>query len=605
MFGYTGKILNVNLSEKPGVSFENLDEKIARRYLGGCGLAAKILQEMDWNTDPFAPENVLVFTIGPLTGTSAPCCSRYVVSAKSPLTGIWGEAHAAGYFGAELKLAGLDGIIIKGRAKSPVYLLIQDDKVEIKNAEHLWGKDTIETQDLLIKEHADKRLRVACIGPAGEKLSRIASIANDYGRFAARCGLGAVMGSKNLKAIAIRGTKKPQIAKKEEFHNFAKQLHQIIIKAPARASLRAYGTDGLMNVLHDFGDVPIQNFRQGFWAQGCHKVSGQFMAETILSGYAACRGCPIGCERKIKIDEGFYAGVSGKGPEYETAASLGPLLLNDNLEAVAKANELCTLYGLDTISTGCTIAFAMECYEKGLLSRKDTDGLDLTWGNHKAMVKMVEKIGQREGIGDILAEGSKRAAEKIGKETEKFALHVKGLEVPMHDSRAFNSWALVYATSNRGACHISAPAYWIERGITFPAIALDKPLDRFDAERKAFLVKTFQDFCEVMESLVMCKFSLCAGIQPPHITQLLNLATGWNMDINELMRVGERGFNLKRTINTKLGVSRKDDLLPARLSIPHQEGGARGYVVDLEKMLDEYYELRGWNKEGIPINKKQ
>ncbi len=581
-----------------------MEETVARAYLGGSGLAAKILKEMDWNIDPLAPENILVFTVGPLNGTSTPSSSRYVVSAKSPQTGIWGEAHAAGYWGTELKLSGYDGIIIKGKADNPVYLLIQDDKVEIRDAKHLWGKDTIETQDILTEEYGDKRLRIACIGPAGEKLSRIASIANDYNRFAARCGLGAVMGSKNLKAIAIRGTGKLQLAQKEKFRELTKQLHQTIRKSPGRERMNAFGTNGLMGVLHDFGDVPIKNFKQGSWPNSIDKVTSQAMNETILTKTAACRGCPIGCERIVEVKNGPYAMIEGKGPEYETMASFGPLLLNDNLEAIAKANELCTRYGMDTISTGVSIALAMECYEKGLLTKNDLDGLELTWGNHEAIVKMIDKMGKREGIGDLLAEGGRIAAKKIGKGAEQFIQHVKGLEIPMHDSRAFNSWALVYATCNRGACHISTPAYWIERGLTYPGIGIDKPIDRFATEGKAQVIKVFQDFNEVMESLVMCKFTLCTGVKPPHILEIINLATGWNMDMDELVKTGERGFNLKRLINTNLGISRKDDVLPERMSIAHTEGGAKGYVVNLAKMLKEYYTLRGWDEEGVPTKEK-
>jgi aldehyde:ferredoxin oxidoreductase len=601
MFGYAGKILKVDLSQRKTTP-EPLDPDLARKFLGGAGLAAQWMEQakMDWRQDPFHPGNHLIFSLGPLSGIPAPFCSRYVVSAKSPLTGLWGEAHASGYWGPELKLCGWDAIVITGRSEVPVYLWIQDDQVEIRTASHLWGKDTYETETILQSELGGKGVRVASIGPAGEKQSRMALIINDHGRAAARSGLGAVMGSKNLKAIALRGSRKPAIAHPEAFRNHVKELTQLVMDAPARQTLRKFGTDGSMMGLHEMGDVPIKNWRLGQWEEGCRKVSGQTMAETILTDHYACRGCPIGCGRVVAVKEGPYA-VSGKGPEYETAASFGPLCLNDDLAVVAKANDLCNRLGMDSISAGMTMAFAMECYEKGLITRQDTEGIELIWGNGPAILQMLEKMGARQGFGDVLADGSRMAAQKIGGAAEDFTIQVKGQELALHDPRAFFSWAVANATAHRGACHILAPTYWVERGLTFPELGYEKPLDRFAVEGKGTWVKIFQDFCEVLESLVLCKFCLYGNWRGPHILELLNLTTDWGMDFKELLQAGERGFNLKRMINVRLGVTVKDDTLPKRiLNEPLQEGGAQGKNPPLKPMLDEYYQARGWDEQGIP-----
>jgi aldehyde:ferredoxin oxidoreductase len=604
MYAYAVKLLKVNLSAGT-FEVERLGEDTAMKFLGGAGLAGKLLQDMDWQVDPLAAENRLVFTLGPLEGTSAPFCSRYVVAAKSPLTGLWGEAHASGFWGPELKLAGWDGIIIDGKAENPVYLYINNDKVEIKDARDLWGKDTYETEDILRQKHGDKRVRVACIGPAGEKLSRMAGIFNDD-RAAARCGLGAVMGSKKLKAIAVRGTGHVSLAREDEFKELVKEINKVVLASSGRTNLRKYGTNAAMAAIYQAGDVPIKNFSQGKWDEGFDKLSGPAIAEAIVIDPSACKFCPVGCGRMIReIKEGPFKGFTGPGPEYETIAAFGPLCMNDNVGAIAKANDLCNRYGLDSISAGATIAFAMECFERGIITKKDADGLELTWGNYQAMLALLEKMGKRQGIGDLLADGSKQAAGRLGEGSEEFAIHVKGLELPLHDPRAFASWALAYSTCNRGACHIAAPTYWLERGVTFPDLGYPKALDRFTAEGKAGWVKVFQDFCEAEESIVICKFSTYGDLRSPQLLRLISLATGWNIDLNDLLKIGERSFNLKRMINVKLGASRKDDTLPRRiLSSRLTDGGTEGHIPDQETMLKEYYQLRGWSEDGIPTPEK-
>jgi len=603
MYGYAEKLLKVDLSA--GTSeILGLEEDMARKFLGGAGLAGGLLQDMDWQVDPFDSENRLVFTVGPLEGTNAPCCSRYVVAAKSPLTGIWGESHASGFWGPELKLAGWDGIIFDGKADSPVYLWINDGVVEIRDARDLWGKDTYETEEILKQRHGGKLVRVACIGPAGEKLSRMASISND-GRAAARCGLGAVMGSKRLKAIAVRGTQKVKLAREVEFRELVKELNRIIMAAPGRTAMREYGTNSSMAAIYEQGDVPIKNFTKGKWDEVPNKLSGPRIAEAIVTGPRPCKFCPIGCGRWIKVRDGLYTGLTGTGPEYETTAAFGPLILNDDLHAIAKANDLCNRYGLDTISTGVTVAFAYECFERGIISEKDTDGLELTWGRYEAMLALLEKIGNRQGIGDLLADGSKRAGDRLGGRAKELSIHVKGLELPMHDPRAFASLAVAYSTCNRGACHIGAPTHWVERGMTFPELGYPEKLDRFTSEGKARLAKTLQDFGEVMESMVICKFILFGNAQVSHMVRLVSLSTGWDTDLKELLSAGERSFSLKRLINVGLGISRKDDSLPRRITtLPLAAGGTDGHTPDQETMLNEYYKLRGWSELGIPDPRK-
>ena len=603
MLGYAGKMLKIDLSDRRIETIET-DMDMARKYLGGSGFCAALLSELDWGIDPLSRENCMVFAVGPLTGAPATFCSRYVVAAKSPLTGIWGEAHASGYWGPELKHAGWDAVIINGAAENPVYLAIENDRVEIKDAAHMWGLDTVETVKILGERHEGKKLRVLTIGPAGEKLSHVACIVNDNARAAGRTGLGAVMGSKNLKAIAVRGTLGYKMADPEGFKALMKGLNKIVKEAPAREALHKLGTNAAMLGVYDMGNVPIKNWRQGAWEEGVKKVAGPAMAESILTGTYSCRSCLIGCGRKVKISDGPYA-TSGKGPEYETAAGFGPLLLNDNLEAIAKANDICERFGMDVISTSVTIAFAMECFEKKLLTKLDTDGLELVWGDHTAILELLHRMGNREGFGAVLADGSKKAAEQIGKGSEKFCMEVKGLETPMHDPRAFSSWAVAFATAPRGACHVYAPTYWLERGITFPELGYDTALDRFETVGKGEWTKVFQDFCEVLESMVVCKFSLYANLRGPDFVNMVRLTTGWDVSLDDLREIGERINNMKRLILNRLGITRKDDVLPERfMKEPLPDGGCKGYLPDLEPMLDEYYQARGWDKNGVPTPEK-
>jgi aldehyde:ferredoxin oxidoreductase len=602
--GYAGKILKIDLSSKR-IGVENLDEEMARNYIGGSGLAAGIIYHKTLpQVNPLAPENLLVFMTGPFTSTNIPTSGRHAIASKSPLTGIWGEADVGGSWGIGLKRAGYDGIEIMGAAEKPVYLWVHDEEAEIREAQDLWGVDTYRVEALL-KEKTNEKASVACIGPAGESLVKFATIMHNgrNARAAGRCGLGAVIGSKKLKGIVVSGRKKAGVAHKEKLR---KAIKEIVPKMRELTKfMKEYGTSGSTEVLEKIGDMPIKNWLQGRWPQGAKNLSGITMRKTIFSGHYACKTCPIACGKEVKITQGKYRGVEGAAAEYETVGTLGTLCLVDDLEAVSMANQLCNQYGIDTISTGGAIAFAMEAYEKGLITLGDLDNLELRWGNAEAMVEMVRRIGERQGLGRLLGEGVRRAAEEIGGTTSEFAMHVKGLELPAHDPRAFYSLALAYATSNRGACHLQAYSHPLEGWITMPDLGYPDCLPPHTEEGKAILVAKLQDLMCMFDSLKICKYALYGGVRAHHLTEYLNLVTDWGLDLTEFMKIGERIFNLKRLYNIKGGISRKDDTLPSRLlTRPRTDHGATGNLPHLGKMLNEYYSYRGWSEEGIPLDDK-
>ncbi len=599
-----GKILHVDLTNG---SFATgiVEENMLRQYIGGSGLGARILyDETDEHTDPLGPENVLIFMTGPLTGTRIPMTGRHAVVAKSPLTGIWGEADSGGYWGYRLKQAGYDGIVFRGKAQSPVYLWVSDDTVEIRPADHIWGKDTFETDDLVRGETHPKAV-VASIGQAGENLVKMAAIMNDGpdARAAGRCGLGAVMGSKNLKAVAVYGTQIAKPAHPEKLAEMAKQAaRQTVEKTRAFSQ---FGTSGGLQTAEKVGDLPVQNWRTGSFEAGAAKISGQAIAASILTGNYYCQGCVIGCGRVVKQYFAPFAGQKGGGPEYETLGMIGSNTMVDDLEMIAKANEWCNRYGMDTISVGSAIAFAMECFEKGIITEADTLGKPLVWGDGEAVIQLVEQIAHRQGIGALLAEGTRHAAETIGGMAKEYAIHVKGLDFPAHDPRAYNSLGVGYATSNRGACHLQGFSYAFERGLKSPDMGFPEVLDRFAVERKGELAAKTQNLMSMFDSLKVCKFILNGGIDVHDLTDWLNAATGWDMTMDEFMQTGERLYNLKRMYNVRCGISRKDDVLPMRiLAQPRRDGGAGQNLPPLGPMLDEYYRTRGWSDEGIPTPEK-
>jgi len=607
MLAYNGKILKVNLKRQE-IEEETLDKELYSNYLGGSGLAARLfLDRLSAERDALSEDNPLIFMSGPLTGTRLPgCATRFSVVAQSPLTGIWGEASCGGSFGIQLKQAGFDGVILEGAASEPLYLWIDEGKVELRDAQALWGKDTYSVTDNLksLSKETGKEVTVLAIGPAGEKKVLFANLVNDKGSVAGRAGLGAVMGSKNLKAICIRGSKKVDFANQEGLDNLRRELLAKMKENIAIQGLTAFGTDSAMDLGMMMGDVPTKNWQLGVWDEGGEKLSGPAMADTILVKGHACYGCPVACKRIVKVEEGQYKLREGPGPEYETVAALGTLCYNQDLNSVAKANEICNKQGMDTISCGATIAFAIECYEKGLLSENDTDGLKLNWGNSEAIVKLVEKIGKREGLGDLLAQGSKRAAQKIGKNAADFLVEVKGLEAPMHDPRAFHGMGLAYATSNRGACHVNSSQMWVEQGYVFyEELGIAGPYTEQESKGKAELNVQTQNLGSIFNSACICLF---AGIpfSDGDILGMLNFSTGFELSLNEMMRLGERVWLLKRGINNLLGVTKADDRLPGRILTALSEGGAAGSKPDLELMLKEFYPLRGLSEQGRPEREK-
>ncbi|MDX9831396.1 MAG: aldehyde ferredoxin oxidoreductase family protein [Anaerolineae bacterium] len=600
-FVYAGKLLRVDLGAGT-LRFESISEADVRRYLLGSGLAARIYyQEMDPGLDPLHPDSPLLAMNGLLTGTFSPTGCRSSWCGRSPLTGIWNEANMGGHWGAELRFAGLDGLIVTGRAAEPVYLWIHDGQAEIRPAGHLWGLEHFDVFERLRGE-TDPKAQVACIGPAGENLVRLAGVmqgGQEHARSGARGGMGALLGSKNLKAIVVRGSDRPQYPDPKAFQAFVKQINAFI--KDNSVGMSQLGTPGGIIGTELTGDLPLKNWSEGSWKEETARISGQRIAETIFARHTHCFACPIGCGKTVKIDDGPYAGVYGHGPEYETLAGFGGNCQCDDLNAIARMNDLCNRYGLDTISTSAALAFAMEAYEKGLLSREEAGGLDLTWGNAPAMIEAVGQIARREGVGEILADGVRAAAARLGPEAEAFAVHVKGMEMPYHDPRAFVSMAPSYATAVRGACHLEGLSYWAGYGVRWPGWYEPETYDPHDSTGQGKVAVDFQNYVGVYNPLGLCKFIIKATITPGNIAELVNAALGWDWTAADVVETGERLFNLKRLIDLRLGVTVADDTLPRRLlAEPRPSGGAAGVLPDLPAMLEEYYRVRGWDADGTP-----
>jgi len=592
MKGLNGKILRINLSTGD-ISKENIDESLARNFIGGRGLASKILyDELPAGVDPLSPENKLIFASGPLTGTAAPTGGRYMVVTKGPLNGAIASSNSGGFFGKEFKTAGYDLIVFEGKADKPVYVWIKDDVVEIRDASDLWGKNTHETTDQLLEKVGDKSARVACIGPAGEKLSLISCVINDKNRAAGRTGVGAVMGSKNLKAVVARGTGKVDLADTDKFRDAQKGSMGKIKENPTTSQgLPAYGTAVLVNVINENGLFPTRNFQTGVFA-GASKISGETLADTYLTKTTHCFACPIGCGRATNID-----GESGEGPEYEVIWSLGADCGVDDLKAIVKANYLCNELGLDGISTGATIAAAMELAERGFLPKEDIDGPELKFGNAEAIVEYARKIGYREGLGDKMAEGSYRFAASYGH--PEYSMSVKKQELPAYDPRGAQGHGLEYATSNRGGCHVRG--YMISPEI----LGAPEKIDPQALKGKPNWVKIFQDLTAFIDACGLCLFSSFA-LGADDYAALVSAATGWEMDGNEALKAGERIWNLERLFNLRDGFSKADDTLPERLlKEPMPEGPNKGAVHRLGELLPEYYEIRGWDEDGVPKEEKK
>lgn len=591
--GWTGQILRVNLSQG-SISKEKLDRKLARDYIGGRGLATKILyDEMDPMVDPLSPANKIIYITGPLTGTIAPCGARYMVVTKGALTGAIACSNSGGYFGPEMKFAGYDMVIVEGKADKPVYLWIKDDQVEIRSAEKVWGKSTHETEDIL-KADTDEDAKVASIGPAGERLALTACVVNDKHRGAGRSGVGAVMGSKNLKAIVVRGTKGLKVVKTKEFLAACLSANSKLKASPVTSQgLPVYGTPVLVNIINAHGFFPTKNFQFGQF-EGADRISGETLRDTILVRNKACFACPIACARVTEVKEGTFKS-SGEGPEYENIYGLGSDCGVSSLEAVSKANYLCNELGMDPIEAGATVACAMELYEKGYIPESDI-GRPLPFGDPEALVEMIRKMGLREGFGDMLALGAYRLAERYGH--PEFFMGVKKQSFPAYDSRGAQGMAIGYATANRGACHL--------RGFTISpeVLGLPQKMDPFTTEGKPAILKAFQDITSFVDSTGICLF-VTFGIGAEDIFSMLVPATGIGYTLEECLRIGERIWNLERLFNLKAGFTGADDTLPKRiLDEPIPAGPAQGKVARLHEMLPDYYRIRGWDEKGVPTKEK-
>jgi len=604
--GYAGKILEVDLTSGK-ISKASVDDETLRKFIGGSGLAAKLfLDRVSPEVEPLSPQNTLFVMTGPLQGTNLPGAGRFNVSAKSPLTNIWGEGNCGGTFGPELKFAGWDGIIIEGASNKPVYLFIDDDKVEIRDASDLWGKDSYETTDMLMdKIGGGRKVRVLAIGQAGENLVKYAAIIHDKADAIGRCGLGAVMGSKKLKAVVVRGTAKADIAMPEDYNKARRAALDVIEDSAVAQSLHAMGTDAALSLGMMTGDVPSKNWSLGENLEGSEALGGPTYSEQYLTRTHACYACPIACKRVVQVKEGSYKGEEQAGPEYETCCTFGTLVMNNDLAAVIKINEMCNRYGLDTISCGSTIAFAIDCFENGLITEGDTEGIKLTWGDMGSVFKMVDKIARREGFGDTLAEGSRSAAKKIGKNAADFAVEVKGLEAPMHDPRGYHGMGLAYAMSNRGACHMQHMVYFVEQGqVVYPEIVgLKEDYEGQTSEDKAEMTMISENLGMVCSSAVFCNFAM-ACLKVNDLVEFLRTTTGFDYALDEMMECGERVWLLKRGLNNLMGVTAADDRLPRKILTSVNDGAAAGSVPDIESMRKEYYDLRKLNANGYPSREK-
>lgn len=584
MYGYMGKILRVNLSTM-SITVDDLDFELAKKFVGGRGLATKMLyDEIDPKVDPLSPENKIIFMNGPMSGTPTPTGGRYMVITKSPLSNTIASSNSGGTWGARLKYAGYDGIIVEGKADKPVYLEIHEDQVELKDASHVWGKLVGETTDVL--QH-DKDTNVLAIGPAGEKLSRMAAVMNERDRAAGRSGVGAVMGSKMLKAIVVSGKKKVTLFNEQQTRDNNKEATNKLKENPVTGQgLPTYGTAVLVNVINANGVLPTNNFQKGFF-EAADDISGESLAEKYLVRKDPCHRCPIACGRYTKTSK-----VEGGGPEYETIWAFGSDCGVKDLEAIIEANHWCNQYGLDTISAGATLAAAMELHEIGLLDHIDYEGQPLEFGNAEAMVYWLKKTGAREGFGDELAEGSLRLCRAYGR--EDLSMTVKGLELPAYDPRGVQGHGLTYATSNRGGCHVRG--YMISPEI----LGLPEKLDRLELKDKPLWVKIFQDLTAFIDSSGLCLFTSFA-LGADDYANIYNAIVGTEWTGEDVLKAGERIYNIERQFNLDAGVSPDQDTLPKRLlEVEMPEGPSKGHVHKLDVLLPEYYSLRGWDAQGIP-----
>ncbi len=616
-FGSTGKILRIDLSSG-SFAVEEFDEQFFRKYPGGKAFAAYfLLKECPQGVDPFSPENLLILATGALTGAPVATATRYTAAARSPLTGAYGESEAGGFWGPELKFAGFDAIIIKGKSPKPVYIWIKDGNVQIRSADHLWGNEPYEVQETIRKELGDNLIRVLQIGPAGERLVRYAAITNELRHFNGRNGIGAVMGSKNLRAIAVRGkTRFSELAAEpQKLVKLGQQLAKEAKNHPQSMELTEKGTPGLVTGLNAGGILPTLNFNGGSF-DGAGNINWDAY-QSILNSRRSCYACVIHCKREVEVSDRYEVSTKYGGPEYETIAAFGSNCGVSDLQAVAKANELCNLYLMDTISVGSAISFAMECFENGLIGLDDTGGIPLTFGNVDAMLQMVELIGKREGFGYLLGEGVLRAARALGRCTEKYAMHVKGQELPFHDPRGKASLSLAYAIAENGADHLTSihdPALANPDSISFKGAIGWGTVEPIPARelsaRKARQYLLFEHWSSFIKVVGLCYFGPAprSFIQVDELIEAMRAVTGWEVTVEEMLEMGERSINLSRLFNQREGFSRNDDNLPDRLFHGLTSGPLSGVAIDPQvfaQVMTELYLMKGWNPQtGMPTRQK-
>lgn len=587
-------ILTINLSTRE-IGTYTVPVEFERDYLGGASLGARLLYDsLTLELDPLSPEAPLLILNGPLSGTAGPTVGRFVVCGKSPATGLWAESNCGGFWGPELRMAGWDGVWLTGKAEKPVYLWIQDDKVELRDASALWGQDTYEVQESVKRETGIQGTRVLGIGIAGERLIPYALLLCDHGRVAGRTGLGAVLGSKNVKALAVKGTGKVPVFDTEAYAPRRADANRAL-KADAMTSvMSSLGSAGAADYFNYLGEQPKKYFSAGA-LEGADNISGASVSETILVGKSACHACVIACGRVVRLEDG----EKRKGPEYETLVGFGPNLGLTDPSTATRLGEMCDRYGVDSISMSGVIGLAFRLYELGLIGKQDTGGLELVWGNAEAAAQCIHLAVKREGFGQYLAQGSKKLAEHFGAPDE--AIQVNGLEVAYHDPRGASGMAIVYATSPRGACHNQSDYFLADIGQVDASLGLEF-FDRHAGAEKAANVARHQDFRTVNNSLVLCMF---ANVPPETMVELVNAACGYTWTIDDLLRCGERGWNLKRLINLRLGLTRANDILPKPLLRAYADGGAAGYVIPFDEMMAAYYTARGWEAvTGRPNLKK-
>jgi len=613
LYGYTGRLLRIDLTEGK-VSIETIAPDLLRKFLGGVGYGAKLYyDEIPAGTDSLSPQNKLIFTTGPLTGTRSPGAGFAEVCFKSPLGDIWAEAKCGGEWGGALKKAGYDFLVIEGKAKEPKYILIDDGKVEVRPADKVKGETTSQKDKLIKEELKDAAFEIAVIGPTGEELVRFANIMVG-GRAFGRCGPGAVMGSKNLLAIAVKGSGDIPVAKPDRFQTAVKAGNKKVLDTSGGVGYAPDGTTGEIPLNDHLGDIPTKNWRANSWGKG-EELYSHFKSKNLIRANPCYRGCVLRCGRIARVETEKWKTPVHEGCEYESICAVTFFVLNDDMDAAVHATYLCNEYGMDTISTGAVIAFAMDCYDQGTLSQKEVDGLDLTWGNTDTVVELVHRIGKREGIGRILGEGVRHASQEIGRGSDMLAIEVKGLEGPAHDGRSGKALAVMYGVGNRGMCHI----HCLE-GMAFDSLKNDfglvpyglpdpRTVDRWAEEGKGRIAKTLQDFGILPDILGICKFFVYFGLHLPELSELVSSLTGWDISGQELLDIGERVYNLQRMINVREGIGRKDDQLPERVRKRPEFGQyssvAECEIRNYEQMLDEYYQARGWSREtGIPTKEK-